>query len=363
MNFPSYVPEGARKHALHFLGHYEPALTECEKRLSDIEERTNYWSHLLKRLAKTRPNENTDYGKNQLNELRQRKTEIAKYRDSLRLDIANIRRLVLDTKMKDAYQVLTNAFFDDEDSERQRKFDNFIHAAWSSRLDFSVYREQLKKAAELRDEIAKTADKLAYLLDRIGETGVLCPGEFFHIPSLLRNTDNHARDGHNLHMWRAMRGYVLGDPPQRERTESEGTEIDPANKQKIVIQLVEIDEDLNIDPAEEVSNTLHYAWEKSPPLSALLKTVSEAAKEFKPSESGMIGAAIDSRQQSVKAEYIRAFGNLLTEQYRFIMTTDIMKAMAIAANVVIDEPDIDTTYDDVRKALAKLSSDSLENSK
>jgi hypothetical protein len=76
-----------------------------------------------------------------------------------------------------------------------------------------------------------------------------------------------------------------------------------------------------------------------------------------------IETPIDSRQQSVKAEYLRAFGNLLTEQHGFILTTDIMKAMAIAANVVINSPDIDVTYDDVRKALAKLGGDSLENSK
>lgn len=40
-----------------------------------------------------------------------------------------------------------------------------------------------------------------------------------------------------------------------------------------------------------------------------------------------------------------------------------MKAMAIAATVVINLPDIVVSYDDVRKALAKLGGDSLENSK
>ncbi|WAR44285.1 hypothetical protein [Methylomonas rapida] len=354
MDFPSFVPEGARSHAIHFLGHYEPALAECEARLVEIQNRINEWSQ--SRL-------DNDTIQFQITKLRQSKAEQTKYRDDFARDIASIKRLVHDARMKEAYQILTNAFFDDEDSERQRKFDGFIYAAWSARLDFSPYREGLKQAAELRDEIAKTADKLAGLLDRIGETGVLCPGEFFYIPSLLRNTDNHEMDDHNLYMWRAMRGYVLGDLPQRETLESEQTEIDPAGKPEIVFQIVAMDEKPDIDPAEEARNTLRYAWEKSPPLSELLKTVSKVAKEFKPSESGVIGAAIDSRKQSLKAEYLRAFGNLLTEQHGFMLTTDIMKAMAIAANVVINAPDIDTTYDDVRKALAKLGGDSLEDSR
>lgn len=346
---------------MHFLGHYEPALAECETRLDEIKEQIAYWSNLLKRIVITRPGQDTHYGEVQLTELRQRKAEVTKHRDDLARDIANIRRLVHDGRMKDAYRILTNAFFDDEDKERQRKFDGFIFAAWGACLDFTHYRERLKQAAELRDEIAKTADKLAGLLDRIGETGVMCPGEFFSIPRLLRNTDNHERNNYNLHMWRAMRGYVLGDHPRRELSERERTEFD--RTKKIVIQIVAMEEKPDIDPVEEARNTLRYGWEKAPPLSALLKTVSRAAKEFKPSESGVIGAAIDSRQQSVKAEYLRAFGNLLTEQHRFTLNKEIMQAMAIASNVVINSPDIDVTYDDVRKALAKLGGDSLENSK
>ena len=39
-----------------------------------------------------------------------------------------------------------------------------------------------------------------------------------------------------------------------------------------------------------------------------------------------------------------------------------MQAMAIVANVVINLPDVDVTYDDARKALAVLSPERLENS-
>lgn len=353
MDFPSYVPTGARNHALHFLGYYEPYKEECEVELAEIKEHLAYWQ---------RPNHHPNYAEIQIAELRQRKAEVIKRRDTFARDIANIRRLVLDTRMKNTYQILTNVFFDNEEQERQRKFDGFIYAAWSARLDFSPFRERLQRAAELRDEIARTADKLARLLDDIGETGVICPGEFFCIPELLRTTDNHEMNNHNLHMWRAMRGHVLGDPPRRDPSKNEQAEFDPADKLEIVFRILEPGEKPDIDPAEQARNTLRYGWENSPPLSELLKTVSQAAREFNPSEGGLIGAAISSKKRNEKTEYLRAFGNLLIEQHRFNLTSQIMKAMVIAANVVINSPDIDVTYDDVRKALAKLGGDPLEDS-
>lgn len=349
MDFPNYVPEGARSHALHFLGHYEPVLIECETRIGEITEEMAYWSNLLKHIAITRPGQDTRYGAIQLAELRQRKAEETKHHDNLTRDIASIKRLVHDDRMKGAYQILINAFFDDEDSERQRRFDGFIYAAWSARLDFSpYYRERLKRAAELQNEIARTADKLASLLERIGDTGVMCPSEFFSIPELLRSTDNH---GHDFYIWQAMRGHVLGDPDRPRRELSENEQIKSMPIDKIEIVFVAMDEKPDIDPAEQARNTLRYGWEKSPPLSALLKTVGKAAKEFEPKETGLIGAAIDSRQKNIKAEYLRAFGNLLTDQHRFILTADIMKAMVIAANVVINSPDVDVTDGDARRAL------------
>ena len=82
-------------------------------------------------------------------------------------------------------------------------------------LDFAAYRKRLKRAAALRNEIAEIAAKLAGLLRQIRDTGVDCPAEFFNIPELLRQTDNLEWNGHDFHIWRAMRGTVLGDPPRQ----------------------------------------------------------------------------------------------------------------------------------------------------
>lgn len=338
MDFPSYVPEGARNNALHFLGYYEPALVDCEQRLLEIEEEINYW---LPR-----------YAENHLNELRRRKVEEKNHQADLERDIASIKRLVFDERMKIAYQILANVFFGDKDSERQKKIDGFFYAAWSAWLDFSPYRERLKQAAELRDEITKTANKLADLLDRIGKTGVMCPSEFFSVHELLRNTDNYKKIGYNPVSWTAVRGYLLGETPRRKTNEATQNQNELPVTTELVVEFFSIDENPNIDPAEQVRNTLRYAWEKSPPLSALLMTVSKAAKDFEPKETGLIGAALASRQRNVKTEYLRAFGNLLTEQHRLTLTTDIMKAMAIAATVVINNYG-DVSEDDVRKLFLK----------
>jgi len=98
---------------------------------------------------------------------------------------------------------------------------------------------------------------------------------------------------------------------------------------------------------------LRYAWGTAPDLPALLDTVAEAALDFVPSESGAIGAAINSRQRNQKTEYIRAFDNILTNVHNFTLTTPIINAMAIVATVVINDPDIIVTYDDVRKTVSK----------
>jgi hypothetical protein len=78
MDFPSYTPEGARDHAQHFLSHYEPALIECEKRLSEIQ---NCENELL------RSGLDTETIELQLVKLRQCKTEEIRHRDSLARDI------------------------------------------------------------------------------------------------------------------------------------------------------------------------------------------------------------------------------------------------------------------------------------
>ncbi|MBK6744293.1 MAG: hypothetical protein IPG66_15535 [Hydrogenophilales bacterium] len=347
MDFPAHVPAAVRAHITTLIegDSWEPmgwaeSLASAERQLAEIEGQIESCIRWGK----------DDY----LPGLRKDRAGAVAHRDGLAAEVDCLRRLAHDARMADAFALLTREFTDD------RQWRNFTYAAWAARVDFAKYRDRLKRAAELKGEIADAAETLAKLIRQFSETGISGPGEFYSIPELLRQTDNHEMQGHNLHMWRSMRQHVLGDLPKRDAPETKPAGGEPMPPVEIVI--VPMGEKAEIDPEEEARNMLRYAWGTAPDFSALLGTMANAARSFKPSESGMIGAAIESRQRSAKTEYLRAFGNLLTDVHGFALTTPIMQAMAIVANVVINLPDVDVTYDDVRKALAKLGGARMENS-
>jgi hypothetical protein len=350
MDFPAYVPAAVRAHITTLIegDSWEPmgwqeSLASAERQLAEIDGKIESCIRWGK----------DDY----LPGLRKDRAEAVAHRDRLAGDVDCLQRLAHDARMRNAFALLTREFTDD------RQWRNFIYAAWAARVDFAKYRDRLKRAAELKGDIADAAETLAKLIRQFSETGINGPGEFYSIPELLRQTDNHEMQGHNLHMWRSMRQHVLGELPKRDIPETRPAEEsgEPPTVE-IVRVLLAPGEKAEIDPKEEARNMLRYAWGTAPEFSELLDTVTKAGRAFKPSESGMIGAAIESRQKSPKTEYLRAFGNLLTDVHNFALTTPIMQAMAIVANVVINLPDVDVTYDDVRKALAKLGGERLENS-
>jgi hypothetical protein len=351
MDFPAYVPAAVRTHLINILEGeslrgipgYSGLLSEANQRLEAIEESLE---------RKVICGEVED-----LPDLRRQKVEASSHRDMLAGDVDCLLRLAHDPRMRDSFALLTREF-DDDDQWR-----SFTYAAWAARVDFEKFRNRLRRAAELKGEIANAAETLAKLIHHFSETGVMGPGEFYSIPELLRKTDNHDMDGHNLHMWQTMRRHILGERPEYDLPARVVTlRSDDESTSGIQVGTFLDDGVDDITPEQKSRNLLSYAWGTAPDLSALLDTVAKAAKGFKPSESGMIGAAIETRQRSVKTEYLRAFGNLLTDVHGFALTKPIMQAMAIVANVVINLPDVDVTYDDVRKALAKAGRERLENS-
>jgi hypothetical protein len=351
MDFPAHVPAAVRAHittlieddSLEPMG-WQESLASAERQLAEIDGK-------IESCIRRRED-------NYLPDLRKDRAEAVAHRDRLAGDVDCLQRLAYDARMRDAFALLTRAFTDD------KQWRNFIYAAWAARVDFAKYRDRLKRAAELKGDIADAAEKLAKLIRQFSETGINGPGEFYSIPELLRQTDNQEMQGQNLAMWRSKRQHVLGELPRKDIPEAKPAEEggEPPTVEIVRVFLVP-EEKAEIDPKEEARNMLRYAWGTAPDFSELLDTVTKAGRAFKPSESGMIGAAIESRQKSPKTEYLRAFGNLLTNVHNFALTTPIMQAMAIVANVAINLPDVDVTYDDVRKALAKLGGERLENSK
>jgi len=332
MEFPAYVPAAVREYVTKLIegDSWEPvgwqeSLADAERRLAEIDEKIQSCIRWGK----------GDY----LPGLRKERAEAVAHRDSLAGEVDCLRRLVQDERMREAYAILTREFTDD------RQWRGFIYAAWAARVDFAKYRERLKRAAELASEIAETAEALAKLIRQFYAIGINGPSEFYSIPELLRQTDNHEMEGRNLHMWRSMRRYVLGDPPKRDVQDEKPAKVGGEPMPHI----------------EEARNMLRYAWGAAPEVSALLETLADAARAFRPSATGMIAAAIESRQRSPKTEYLRAFATVLTDAHGIALTPQVMKAMAVTAGVVIDLPNADVTYDDVRKA-CKTRVERLENS-
>lgn len=357
MDAPAYVPQGARDHAQRFLGHYEPCLEKGERELARIDADIHAWSQRLQSLP---PSEIPNAARDKMAELHHHRKDVEASNKQLESDINSVRRLIHDGRMKDAYRILSDAFFEDEPEERHRRLDGFIYAAWAARIDFTPYRDRLKRARQLKGDIAETANKLADLLRQIGETGQYLPPGFYGVDYLLRETDNTELNGKDLYMWRVMRGNVLGDPPRR--TEPDLDEESSPQDTELTIRHLEPGEQPAIDLVEQARASVRYGWGVAPSVPLLLDTMADMARTYEPAEGGFIGAAVSGRKYNLKTEYLRAFGALLVDEHHFELTAAIRRAIAITANVVINDPEVDASFDDVRKALANLGGKSLEDS-
>lgn len=97
----------------------------------------------------------------------------------------------------------------------------------------------------------------------------------------------------------------------------------------------------------EISN----AWILAPNMPALLRKLADIIRNYEPRQVGLVGAALVSQKPVAHTEYIRGLAFLLTENFKIQISTSTMKAISIVTNVTFDDPDLDVTYDDVRKAL------------
>ena len=340
MDVPGYVPAAVKMEISSILygdgqeyGGWEQLLFKQEKELRGIEEKLRLSPK--KTLSK--------YAE----ELYCKRKENLSLKKTLEHDVLALKRLAYDPRMQEVYAKLTAELKEDN------QFRNYISSAWAAKQDYSIYRAQLKQVIHLNSKIGKASDKLAGLIKEINEIGYsFWPSEFFSIPELLRTTDNHKMNDHNLHMWQSMRKYILGDRRESQEGEVIQPKIQPTDYQDIKIELVSPGDDIEIDPEEERRNTLHYAWGAAPPLSSLLDTITKASKGFQPTYDDVIGVAIRSRKANEKTEYIRAFGSILIDRYKFKLTNNLMASIAITANVILNNENIDVSIDDVRKALA-----------
>ena len=276
-----------------------------------------------------------------LNNLRVALAEQRAHANAIGENIASLERMALRPEMQAAYARLVGALGTDAELKA------FIRAAWGAHMNYGTFRDRLKEAAEVARKVADAAGTLHDLLQKAEGFGTYLPGEFFGIRSLLRNTD-HDPDDRNHYMWQRLRHVVLGDRPDPL---PQATNVVPIRVEVVLVSALDA---TPLDPEEQARNMLDYAWGTAPDVRHIVATMQRAAQDCVPTETGTIGAAVSSQKRNRKTEYLRGFASLLRNEYRMELTAEIMNAIAVTATVVLNDPDTDVTYDDVRKAVASI---------
>lgn len=270
---------------------------------------------------------------------------------TLASQIETIKRLGEDERMRPAYSLLTKELPDDTQLFR------FLRAAWAANRKYSADRDDLKRAKALANHIRETSKVLSEQLIEFQKIEMDDnPPEFFDIRHLLSKSESEHSSAYHFERWQFLKGHVIGEcHPVSPEVCPNDESLEPY---PFTYLYEEYEKQLTAE-AEAITKTygdtqadLHLAWRSSPQLPALLDIVSEAAAEYAPQKAGFVGAATSSRKANIKTEYLRALADILTEDPVIPLSKDIMKAMVSVANVVINDPEIDTSYDDVRKALS-----------
>lgn len=285
--------------------------------------------------------------------------QAAQHVEILERSAMSLTRLGTDERMRDCFKNLKEAALTDQQLKR------FISIASSAYRNYAIDRDRRKHAAELRDAVWKSATKLSKLLRELSEMVVPSfPLELYSIRHLIMQTHfpesgidpatgQRERNSTEDAYWRSLRSRVLG----REPTAPDPTAaVDPSGDVTGVVARWLTDEEAA--PSADVQKVddpgPHYIWAQSPPVFSLVDAIAAAASEFEPRDFELVEAAIKSRQtsKSQNKEYLRAFGKLLeTESLDIARTRPVINAIAVAATVVLDDPDLVVTYDDVVKAI------------
>jgi hypothetical protein len=349
MKFPAYVPHAVRIYIQHQLegdaDKTEQASNPSDAQFADaprwpgyrtlVEDANSYLQRIESEIEfRTQPQTcsccgvvfipeygDEDYGLNSnddeffgtsLLDLRDHLRVMAKEkRDRLAADFDRLKRLggliSDDQRIREAYQALAGEFSDDD------QWRKFISSACLAIADYSGYRERLRQAEALRIKIASMARELALLIRKLRYTGVMLPDEF------LKGAFKE--------------GITLGSNPKEAM---------------LLIPLM-----LRAGKFENEPDVVDLLW----------KINGAAATSFVDPFSAHIDAAIGSQKPNVKTEYIRALASLLAQgEDAITMTAVVRAAMAVTATVVLDDPDIEVSADDVRKALGRDCRKPLEHS-
>jgi hypothetical protein len=324
MEFCSFVPEAARSYILEIINGEPPRWNGLQRLADKAKERLD---QLLQK------NQDKVGQGNLLStvEVEEQSRTKAHYKQLLG-DLEAVQRLGTDYQMEPVYKALHKKFNEDEPLRR------FLHATWNARIDFLRHKEALERGTVLSKEIAEEAESLGIKIRELTRTFHDTPLELHSISELLRQTDNNELNGHNHGMWRIHRGVILGDPTIEPHTPSP---TDEAKGEKPSHPTLE----------ELFRRDLRYAWGLAPNFPELLLKIAEIMGNFTPLKHGFVGAGVSSREANEKTAYIRGLHKLLKDEHGFKIDLPIKQAMAAVTLVMLNNPDIHVTTDDVTKAI------------
>lgn len=354
MKFQSFVPEAAREYLsvlLYGNSESEKGLSELLKNYAKLVALEEQWNLDLDAKSEGEPEDLLEIRSEMRSMVPVTGQTWKQMHDRTANSIEIIKRLGEDKRMQPAYSMLIKELQDEKQWRR------FLRAAWASKRDYREHRDELKQASDLARDVAKLSNKLAELLLEIQSLELENkPHQFFNIRHLLYETDSEHSFGYHFDRWKSLRHLVVGDHyPLDENLSAETNDSESYPAVYLVEEYekqITAETEAIADRSGDAQAGLHLAWCSAPQLPALLKTVASAAGDYSPKESGFIGVAIDSRKSILKTEYIRAFDDIITQDNVITPSTNIKKAIAIISNVVLNDPEIDVSYDDVRKALA-----------
>lgn len=261
-----------------------------------------------------------------------------------------IKRLGTDERMKPVYSLLT------QELNEPPEWKTFLRSAWHAASDYQRDRDEQKKAADFTKRIATGARELSEALVKFNALKLdNKPQEFFDLRHLLHKATSESIQEVSRARWKKLKNKIVGEhyPLEADLHEEDYDSDIYTLAYKYATHWQDVDEEVWHLAARygEDSAVMHLAWTAAPDLSELLFYVEKAAQNYSPEKSGMAGAAIQSRKSNRKTEYIRAFAYSLAEDQIVHLSKNIMKAMAGVANVVLNDLEIDASYDDVRKAV------------
>jgi len=304
MKYPKWVPAGVAQKVEAIVEEWRRSEEHIRVRLADIDTKAN--------IRRGRRPHSLQSACKRMQKLLQDRLQARI--DNIRDDIACIERL-------------TRSHNDGRDYDRQelygrwlsglddRKVVMFLLAACEAAHNHTRIRRQLREARLLRQEIIKAARELSRQIRTLESLDVGMPKELVSTRALLRIANPSHPD--DVDAWETLRPQILGDEPD---------------------SIVKVCDEL--DSSAEVRS----AWDSAPDLADLLEAAAMAAENY-------ITAPLHSRQKGEKTDAIRVFAGILTRIFKFDLTDRIKHAMAVAATIAINRPDIVVTYDNVRKAL------------